>query len=109
MKLANKIDYCKCVVDNAMCSELNFLKYTIYKLNDCCNGVYQSKIICDDILQTAITTKNCKAKWKKRKKIQDYRQQGINLIIIVMYPDIMLQSKYIYIFFFQGVTIYILI
>ena len=30
----------------------------------------------------------------------------INLIIIVMYPDIMLQSKYIYI---QGITIYILV
>lgn len=66
-----KQDFTQSIIDNAMHSEeLNFLKSINSNLRDCCENVYNSKILCKNVLQTATSTKHCKAKWLKERQFR---------------------------------------
>lgn len=64
-------DYTDYIIKNGLISkEIIFLKYINFSLSDCCQNTYNSKIICNNVLQIAESTKYCKSEWQKERKFR---------------------------------------
>lgn len=63
--------FIKQIIENSKRGEL-FLNLTkeVAALEDCCKQVYNSEIICKDVLQTAIKTQGIDSTWKKERKFR---------------------------------------
>lgn len=67
-------DFIHSVVNNAIKSEIiSLVNDATVALNECCRQSYNAAIICDNVLQIAISTRASKYKWKKERK---YRITG---------------------------------
>ena len=59
------------ITNNAKCSkEIVFLKNIKFNLADCCQNTFENEITCDNVLQTAIRTKDSKLAWQQERKFR---------------------------------------
>lgn len=67
-------DFTQSIITNASNSEIILLlQTTIFALNDCCEKTYNAAVKCDNVLQTALKTREYKSDWKKERQ---YRITG---------------------------------
>ena len=64
-------NFIQSITNNAKCSkEIIFLKNIKFNLADCCQNTFENKITYDNVLQTAIRTKDSKLVWQQERKFR---------------------------------------
>lgn len=67
-------DFTQSIITNASNSEvILLLQTTTFALDDCCEKTYNAAVKCDNVLQTALRTREYKSDWKKERQ---YRITG---------------------------------
>lgn len=67
-------DFIDLVITNARNSDVSLmLTDTIIELQDCCKNIYSTRVMCNDVLSTAKSTRGCVSEWKVQRK---YRITG---------------------------------
>lgn len=64
-------DFLRLIVDNASKSDiLPLLNSIIIPMDTCCKNTYNSKVVCNDVLQIVLVTMGCVSDWKKERKFR---------------------------------------
>ncbi|XP_043466305.1 uncharacterized protein LOC122501102 isoform X2 [Leptopilina heterotoma] len=75
--------YINLIIDNSLLSEdISSLSNVVFKMKNCCQNVYNSKIVCNDVFQKEINTKRSIIEWKIERK---YRITGSRCYNIYTY------------------------
>ena len=64
-------NFIQSIINIAKCSkEIIFLNSIKFNLADCCQNTLENKITCDNVLQTAIRTKDSELAWQQERKFR---------------------------------------